>query len=106
MKYKNRKNGTVIETNSKLSGIWEVYQPSNNSDTRNEIKEELKEKVQKEVQEEVNKESTSNKKINIQSNTIDGVTVADIKKELDAFGIKYNPKSTKLELWNLMKESR
>ncbi|WP_455257321.1 hypothetical protein [Peptoniphilus asaccharolyticus] len=33
---------------------------------------------------------------------IDGLTKADIMQELDAFGIEYNKKATKAELYELM----
>ncbi|PCR98918.1 hypothetical protein RT41_GL000606 [Lactococcus fujiensis JCM 16395] len=33
---------------------------------------------------------------------MDSMTIAEIKKELDAFGKKYNPKAKKAELYELM----
>lgn len=99
MMYRNKRTGAFIDTDSKLSGVWEEYIPSKEP----EIIEEPKNNVELET-----RKTEEPKKQEVKGNdrSIDDVTVKDIKQELDAFGIKYNPKANKAELWKLMKESR
>ncbi|MFM1542049.1 hypothetical protein ABGF49_07365 [Helcococcus ovis] len=93
MKYVNKNTGAIIETSSKLAGAWVEYDPSAPVEEKKD-----------EVQEVVHVEKEESKKD--LSSEYDMVTVADIKKELDAFGIEYTPKMKKKELWDLMLESR
>lgn len=94
MKYVNKNTGAIIETSSKLAGAWVEYDPS--VAPVEEKKDEVQEAAH--VKKEKSKKDLSSE--------YDIVTVADIKKELDAFGIEYNPKMKKKELWDLMLESR
>ncbi|MFL8969313.1 hypothetical protein ACKA04_04490 [Helcococcus kunzii] len=103
----NKKTGVKIETNSKLSGVWVEYNPSISDDLKEKNKNELKEEIQKNIEK---KEVTQDKKESVKNSKKhkekEDITVREIKQELDAFGIKYNPKAKKDELYNLMIESR
>lgn len=97
MLYRNKKTGAFIDTESKLSGVWEEYIPS--------YRPELIEKPKNDI--EVNKvEKIKEQKSKVDDISFDDVKISDIKQELDALGIKYNPKAKKQELWNLMMEGR
>lgn len=98
MKYINTKTGVVIETDSILRGVWKEYNPSETS-TKDAVEET-------EVEEVIEKVKKNKDKTKINADDFDKVTIADIKKELDAFGIEYNPKAKKKELWDLMFEGR
>lgn len=99
MIYINKKTGAKIETNSKLSGVWVEFNPSISDDLKEEIQKNIE---QKEVTQE-KKETVKNEKKHKEK---EDITVREIKQELDAFGIKYNPKAKKDELYNLIIESR
>ena len=81
-KYFNKRTGATIEVASIVSGGNWV--------------EVIKEVTEKEIKETVEEEKDG----------IDGITVKEIKQELDAFGIKYNPKAKKQELYDLMMQGR
>ena len=97
--YRNKRTGAFIDTDSKLSGVWEEYIPSKEP----ELIEEPNIKIETETREIEESKKHVSKGID---RTIDDVTVNQIKQELDAFGIEYNPRAKKAELWKLMKESR
>lgn len=92
MKFINTKNGAIIESDSMLGGVWKEYNPSETPIIEKEL--EIKETPKPE----------SKAKPNLDE--YDDVTIADIKKELEAFGIEYNPKAKKKELWELMNKGR
>jgi len=100
MKYINKKTGAIIDSNSKLAGKWEVYEPSKYPVNEEKTEAVIEKPVKEELEKIVEKPSTIN------DGEFDNVTVADIKKELDAFGVEYNNKARKQELWDLMLESR
>lgn len=91
MKFINHKTGAIIDSDSLLGGAWEVYEPKKQHIKPKE-KPVVKEKAKqpKEVEKEVVKETD--------------LTVREIKQELDAFGIKYNNKSTKSELLKILED--
>lgn len=97
MKYKNTKTGAIIDSPCKISGGDWI-----------EIKETLEKTAEEnrtvEENEEVTVEVTEEKEEEIEE--IDGITKKEIMQELDAFGIEYNPRAKKQELYNLMLESR
>lgn len=91
MKYRNKETGIVIDSPGPISGpMWEEYDP----DAPEEV-EESEEAPQKEP--EAPKEKPAPKKMDA-----DEITRADIMRELDAFGIKYDKKATKKELLKVM----
>lgn len=86
MKYKNTKTGVVIDVDSAINGgDWVKLDISKEKHVKKEEKpaENPVEKVKKPEQET-------------------GVTKKQIMQELDAMGIKYDPKAKKDELYNLM----
>lgn len=93
MEYKNTKTGAIIDSPCRISGgDWVLV-------TNEEPKtEELIEKVA------IVETPTEPKADKLEENTVDfdGITIVQIKQELDAFGIKYNPKAKKQELYDLM----
>lgn len=89
MRYINTKTGAIIDSPCLISGgdwIEEI---------KNEVEEdqEVEEVIEDEVVEEVIEEPIDN---------FDGITIKEIKQELDALGIKYDPKARKQELYDLM----
>ena len=90
MKYRNTKTGAIIDSPCFISGGDWVAE-----ETTIAIKVEAK---QVEVKEKIEKVE----KVEVPEESIDGITVKEIKQELDAMGIKYDPKARKQELYNLM----
>lgn len=95
-KYRNTKTGATIRSSSRIRG-------KNWIEVTDEVEVEVKEKVKEEVKEVVEKKTIQEKE---QIDDIDGATKKEIMQELDAFGIEYNPRAKKQELYNLMLESR
>lgn len=92
MKYRNKETGIVIDSPGPISGpMWEVYDP----DAPEEVEEVGEEAPKKEP--EAPKEKPTPKKADAGE-----ITRADIMRELDAFGIKYDKKATKKELLKVM----
>ena len=96
MKYKNTKTGTVIDSPCTISGgDWVKY--------NNEAKEIIEEVEEVEKVEE----AASNVEAEPEDEEgFEGITVKEIKQELDAFGIEYNPRAKKQELYDLMIKGR
>ena len=85
MIYINKKTGAMIDSPSVISGgNWEEYKDEVVFDSKPDNVD-----VEDSVPDDV-----------------DELTKKDIMQELDAFGIEYNPKMTKDELYNLMVEGR
>lgn len=95
MKYINTKTGVIIDTPCLISGgDWIEY-------VREHPAEEIIEEVEVEIKEEVEEV-----KEEPEEEGIDGITIKQIKQELDAFGIEYNPRAKKQELYELMMQGR
>ena len=90
MRYKNLKTGAIFDSPCSISGGDWVAE-----ETTIAIKVEAK---QVEVKEKIKKVE----KVEVPEESIEGITVKEIKQELDAMGIKYDPKARKQELYNLM----
>lgn len=88
MKYRNKETGIVIDSPGPISGpMWEVYDA----------------KALKVVEEAPQKEAEAPKEKPAPQKAENGeITRADIMRELDAFGIKYDKKATKKELLKVM----
>lgn len=98
MRYRNTKTGVIISSPCSVSGGDWVAEETTIAIEVNveEIPVVLENKELKEPKElEVNLDED-----------IDGITVKEIKQELDAFGIKYNPRAKKQELYDLMIKGR
>lgn len=99
VKYISRKTGAIIETECQLLGDWVKFEDRANDEEK--VNTDEPEKVtdtpdMKRIVEEVVDE------IDDSVDGIDGITVKQIKQELDAFGIKYDPRMKKQELYELM----
>ena len=98
-KFVSRKTGATIETECQLLGDWVKYENRRNNEEK--VNTDEPDKVTdtpdlKQIIEEVVEE------VDDSSDGIDGITVKEIKQELDAFGIKYDPRMKKQELYELM----
>ena len=112
MKYKNTRTGAVIDSLCNISGKYWVKVEERTSDEEKvkiedngsgegKVNTDEPDKVTdtpdvKQIVEEVVEE------IDDSADGIDGITVKQIKQELDAFGIKYDPRLKKQELYELM----
>lgn len=91
MRYFNKKTGIEINVESAISGgNWVL--------TTADIHETKKPEQVEETVPEINSEN--------ENSDMDGITIAQIKQELDAFGIEYNPKAKKQELCDLMMQGK
>lgn len=96
-KYKNIKTGAIVYSPFKIVGKnWVEV-------TENEVVETVDEKAPETV-EENEQETAQDEKEEIEG--VQGVTKKEIMQELDAIGIKYNPRATKKELYDLMMQGR
>ncbi|WP_430596999.1 hypothetical protein [Enterococcus sp. DIV0174] len=106
MRYKNTKTGAVIDSSFVISGDdWaRVEKPK--EQIKQEIHQVIDEEHQQEQQEEQQEKQQEKQQEGIESKTgdenFDSITVPQIKQELDAFGIEYNPRAKKQELYDLM----
>ena len=100
MRYKNTKTGAIIDSPCTISGgDWVKY-----TNEAKKIIVETEEEVEKiiEVEEVASKVEAEPE----DEEDFDGITVKEIKQELDAFGIEYNPRAKKQELYDLMIKGR
>lgn len=96
-KYKHIKTGAIIYSPFRIVGKnWVEV-------TENEVVETVDEKAPETV-EENEQETAQDEKEEIEG--VQGVTKKEIMQELDAIGIKYNPRATKKELYDLMMQGR
>jgi hypothetical protein len=98
MRYRNLKTGAIINSPCSVSGgDWVAEETTIAIEVDvEEIPEVLENKELKEPEEpEVDLDED-----------IDGITIKQIKQELDAFGIEYNPRAKKQELYDLMMQGR
>jgi len=100
MKYKNTRTGAVISSLSTISGkYWIEFEDRASDEEKASVDAPVKladSPVANSIVEEVTEE------IDDSADGIDGITVKQIKQELDAFGIKYDPRLKKQELYDLM----
>ena len=96
-KYVSRKTGVVVETDCKLLGDWVLDGtfPLSVEKVKTEVPNtvETKEKVEPKEQ-EINAKGADD--------AFDSITIAQIKQELDAFGITYDKRANKQVLYDLM----
>lgn len=91
----NTKTKTKIDTESKLAGNWvEASEQKTNLITPKSPKQEA-DVPKKQAPAKLPFGKTGD-------DEFDSITVNEIKQELDAQGIKYNPKAKKQELYDLM----
>lgn len=99
MRYKNTKTGAVIDSSFVISGDDWARVEKTKEPTKQEIHQVIDEEHQQEQQEQVEQEAIESK---TGDENFDSITVPQIKQELDAFGIEYNPRAKKQELYDLM----
>lgn len=103
MEYKNTKTGVTFSSPCVVSGGDWVLVEKTKEPTKQEIPqvidEEHQQEQQEEQQEQVEQEAIESK---TGDENFDSITVPQIKQELDAFGIEYNPRAKKQELYDLM----
>ena len=112
MRYKNTRTGAVIDSLCNISGKYWVKVEERTSD-----EEKVKIEDNGNGEEKVNTDEPDKvtdtpdlkqiieevvEVIDDSADGIDGITVKEIKQELDAFGIKYDPRMKKQELYELM----
>ena len=102
MFYKNIKTGVTFSSLCKISGgDWEEV-------TEGETKAKIEEIVENEPEENLRlaQEKPENTGAKSEDSGYDDITVAQIKQELDAFGIEYEPRAKKQKLYDLMVQGR
>lgn len=102
MEYRNTKTGATFSSPCVVSGgnwvlVIKEKEPVKESEevVEAEVVETLEEEVVEAVEEEVEEDDTS-------LEGLDGITIKQIKQELDAFGIEYPSNAKKKELYQLM----
>lgn len=106
MEYRNTKTGATFSSPCVVSGgnwvlVSKEKEPVKESEEVVEslpIKEEVVEIVEEEVVEAVEEETDEDDTLD----GLDGITIKQIKQELDAFGIEYPSSAKKKELYQLM----
>lgn len=94
MRYINTKTGAVIDSPFNISGgDWKLSEDIDNKIDETKVKETPKIEVEKEVHTDDPLENDAQFK---------NINIEQIKQELDAFGVKYDPKAKKKELYDLM----
>ncbi len=102
MRYRNLKTGAIFDSPCVISGGDWVAE-----ETIIAIKTEIEETIKgKKVEGEIKKVTKEIIEVEEEIEGIEGITVKEIKQELDAFGIKYNPRANKKELYDLMIKGR
>lgn len=96
MNYKNIKTGFLLNTTCKIAG-----------DNWVEVNSRQENQVKPQGQKAVVEEKAAPAKLpfgKTGDDEFDSITVKEIKQELDAQGIEYDPKAKKQELYDLMME--
>lgn len=112
MRYQNTKTGAVVDSPFKLSGEnWELFEESKEVETVEDLEEETEAVETVEVFEDETVEGQPQQKEEVSEQPEDlesyeGINVKQIKQELDAFGIEYNPRAKKKELYDLMMQGK
>ena len=99
MQYKNKKTGVVIDTPCIINGEDWVPHVEKNKKVVEEVQKE-QEAVVEEVQKE--QEAVVEELEETTDDVPEEIKKAQIMQELDAFGIKYNPRDKKQVLYDLM----
>ncbi|MDG6113754.1 hypothetical protein [Lactococcus formosensis] len=101
MQYKNKKTGGIINTPFVISGgDWVAHVEK----TKKIVEEAQKEQEDTESveTEPVEQEAVVEESEEASDNVPEEITKAQIMQELDAFGVKYNPRDKKQVLYDLM----
>ena len=107
MRYRNLKTGAIFDSPCIISGGDWVTEDTVNvvADTKKEIKVAQAKKLDAIIKPPVSVGPDMDA-IEEDIEGMEDITIKQIKQELDAFGIKYNPKAKKQELYDLMMQGR
>ena len=101
MQYKNIKTGAVINSACKIAGKnWTEVTIELVMQEPDTVVEKQEEKPVEQKQAEIPKEEKTG------NTDFDEITKKQIMQELDAFGIKYDPRAKKQELYDLMMQGK
>lgn len=98
MRYTNTKTGAIVDSPCKIRGGDWIEVTGEQIIPDPSIKEE--------IEEIINAEPEIEPEVKSDQDNLDGITVKEIKQELDAMGIKYDPKAKKKDLYDLMFKGR
>lgn len=108
MRYRNLKTGAIFDSPCIISGgDWVAEDTTVNVvvDTKKEIKVAQAKKLDAIIKPSVSVGPYMDA-IEEDIEGMEDITIKQIKQELDAFGIKYNPRAKKQELYDLMIKGR
>ena len=94
MKYIHKLTHETLDVQSKLAGDWVPFDKFELSESNGPSQTDANE-IPKE-------DETKEPNGNAENDNLSDVTIAEIKQELDALGIEYNPKAKKADLYALM----
>ncbi|OFI49529.1 hypothetical protein BG261_02820 [Floricoccus tropicus] len=96
MRYINKKTNVIIDAVSQMLGDWVLVNDS--------VKSQIVETIESEEIPPIETTNEDSDAVKSESNDddFDGITVAQIKQELTAQGIEFNPRAKKQELYDLM----
>lgn len=100
MEYKNTKTGAIINSPCVINGgDWVTFDSTLAKKAESMVTPTFIDAVQTDTP-LLSEEPQEN------NEAFDGITVKQIKQELDAFGIEYNPRAPKQELYDLMMQGK
>lgn len=103
MEYRNKNTRITINTNCKIAGNdWELVGKQDKSKTTNQQVAEEQENITAPADQQEQTESQDEELAAANAAGIEDVTVKEIKAELDALGVEYDPKAKKPALYALM----
>ncbi|WP_125767353.1 hypothetical protein [Lapidilactobacillus wuchangensis] len=103
MEYRNKHTGITINTNCKIAGNdWELVDKQNSANQQVTVKQENVTKPADQPDQTETDEIRDEELDAANAAGIEDVTVKEIKAELDALGVEYDPKAKKPALYALM----
>jgi len=112
MRYRNLKTGAIFDSPCLISGGdwvregWVVQEEDDGKiHVRPTVDDEVIDTPVEKVEEATKETATKETEVDPDGD-FNGITIAQIKQELDAFGIEYNPRAKKQELYDLMMQGR
>lgn len=102
MEYRNTKTGVTFSSPCVVSGGDWVLVDKNQRLISREPDDSKEIEKQEDVEEQKTAKEATESETKTGDATFDSITVPQIKQELDAFGIEYNPHAKKQELYDLM----
>lgn len=111
MEYKNTNTGVTISSTCVISGgDWVLVKKKEENTSEVKAQVESEEEVESAESGVESEQKVENLESDVEPETgdaaFDSITVPQIKQELDAFGIEYNKRATKQELYDLMMQGK